>query len=63
MVLEEARYKPEIKLCDQIVKFGGGILMIWGCMTAHGVGYAYKIEEKMDSELYTQVLNDEFMKT
>ena len=32
-------------------------------MLAHGVGHACKIEGKTDSVLYTQVLNDEFMKT
>ena len=37
------------------VKFGGGSLMMWGCMTAQGVGYAYacRIDGRMDSELYT----------
>ena len=28
---------------DQTIKFRGGSLMIWGCMTAHWVGYACKI--------------------
>src|SRR5215469_147372 len=41
------------------VKFGGGSLMMWGCMAAQGVGYACKIEERMNSELYTAILSDE----
>lgn len=45
------------------VKFGGGSLMMWGCMTAHGIGYACKIDERMDSELYTRILDDEFLET
>lgn len=45
------------------VKFGGGSLMIWGCMTAQGVGYACKIDGHMDAELYTHILGDEFLRT
>ena len=35
--------------------------MIWGCMTWEGVGYAAKIEGRMDSELYLQILKDELL--
>jgi hypothetical protein len=35
----------------QTVKFGGGNLMMWGCMGWEGVGYAPRIEGKMDVEL------------
>ena len=45
------------------VKFGGGSLMIWGCMTAQGVGYACQIEGHMDAELYTHILEDEFLQS
>src|SRR6185312_8279989 len=38
------------------VKFGGGNLMMWGCMTALGVGYACLIDGCMDKELYTKIL-------
>ena len=40
------------------VKFGGGSLMMWGCMTCDGVGYACKIEGNMDAALYTNILED-----
>ena len=30
------------------VKFGGGSLMVWGCMTAHGVGYMCRIDGRMN---------------
>ena len=30
------------------VKFGGGSLMMWGCMTAQGVGYACRILSMKD---------------
>jgi DDE superfamily endonuclease len=45
------------------VKFGGGSLMMWGCMTAQGVGYACRINGRMDAQLYTNILDDEFLKT
>ena len=45
------------------VKFGGGSLMMWGCMTAQGVGYSCKIDGTMDADLYTSILDDEFLNT
>ena len=32
--------------------------MIWGCMTAHGVGWMCRIDGRMDAELYTNILDD-----
>jgi hypothetical protein len=34
------------------VKFGGGSIMVWGCITAKGVGYLTKIDGNLDSQLY-----------
>ena len=45
------------------VKFGGGSLMLWGCMTASGVGYACRIDGGMDAQLYVAILGDEFLNT
>jgi hypothetical protein len=45
------------------VKFGGGGLMMWGCMTAQGVGYACRINGGLDGKLYECILDDEFLKT
>ena len=49
-------------LSDRLVegtrKFGGGSVMVWGCMTWDGV-YACKIDGKMDGALYVQILEDE----
>jgi len=45
------------------VKYGGGSLMIWGCMTAQGVGYACRIDGHMNAELYTGILGDEFLQS
>ena len=35
--------------------------MIWAYMTWEGVGYAAKIDGRMDSDLYLQILKDELL--
>jgi len=45
------------------VKFGGGSVMMWGCMGAFGMGKYCKIDGRMDGELYREILKDEFMGT
>src|SRR5262249_46109225 len=40
-----------------------GSLMMWGCMTAQGAGYACRIDGKMDAALYTRILDDELLQT
>ena len=35
--------------------------MIWGCMGWDGIGYAYKIDGRMDGDLYIQILEEELM--
>jgi hypothetical protein len=47
------------RLVEGTVKFGGGSLMLWGCMTWNGVGYATKIDGRMDGDLYLQIWKDE----
>ncbi len=51
------------RLVKGTVKFGGGSVMIWGCMTWEGVGYAAKIDGRMDSDLYLQILKDDLLNT
>lgn len=57
--------KPGDGLKDQhvrgSVKFGGGSLMMWGCMTARGVGHSCRIDGGMDAALYCSILDDEFL--
>ena len=59
--------KPGEALSDRLVKetkkFGGGSLMMWGCMLWEGVGYGCKIDGKMDGELYTKILQDELQES
>ena len=35
--------------------------MVWGCMTIQGVGYMCKIDGRMDTELYTTILQDDLL--
>jgi len=47
------------RLVDGTVKFGGGSLMIWGCMLWDGPGFACKIDGRMDGDLYIKIMEDE----
>lgn len=47
----------------QTAKHGGGSIMIWGCMTAHGPGFMCRIEGMMDQHLYKEILEDELFQT
>ena len=38
------------------LKFGGGSIMIWGCMMTTGVGMIQKIEERMTAKDYINIL-------
>jgi transposase len=46
------------------IQGGGGSIMMWGCMTALGAGYACRIVEyPMNSDLYTHILNTSYKDT
>src|SRR5207245_9328015 len=51
------------RLIEGTVKFGGGSVMMWGCMTWQGVGFAAKIDGRMDGDIYLQILKDELHQT
>jgi transposase len=51
------------RLVQGTVKFGGGILMLWGCMLWEGPGFATKIDGRMDADLYVSILEDELQAT
>jgi hypothetical protein len=59
--------KAEESLSDRLVegtlKFGGGFLMMWGCMFWEDVGYGCKIDGRMDADLYTQILEDKLQES
>ena len=39
------------------MKFGGGSIMVWGCMSADGVGELRRIDGKMNVDVYVDILN------
>ena len=47
------------KVVEGTIKFEGGNLMMWGCMTWEGIGYSTRIESKMDADLYCDILREE----
>ena len=47
------------RLVQGTVKFGGGSVMVWGCMMWEGPGIACKIDGRMDGDLYVTILEDE----
>ena len=59
--------KPGEDLSDRLVegtlKFGGELLMMWGCMTWNGPGYATKIDGRMDGDLYLSILEEELQES
>lgn len=59
--------KADNRLTDKEVqgtmKFGGGSLMFWGCMTAEGIGYGCRIDGRMDAEVYVSILDDYLLPT
>jgi hypothetical protein len=50
-------------LSDRLVsgnlKFGGGSLMVWGCMLWEGVGNACRIDGRMDADLYVEIMEED----
>jgi transposase len=55
-VLKDSEVSPTLK-------FGGGSLMMWGCMTSTGVGGFCRILGTMDADLYCEILRGELMDT
>ena len=41
------------------VKFGGGNVMVWACMSCDGPGYIARIDDTMDSTLYIKILQED----
>jgi len=50
-VWKKARKGLSDRLVEGTIKFGGGSLMMCGCMTWQGIGYAAKIDGRMDGDL------------
>jgi transposase len=43
------------------VKFGGGNVMVWGCMGWEGVGRLAEVEGRMDANQYVDILEDHLL--
>ena len=54
--------KPEEPHSDRTtvptVKFGGGNLMVWGCMGWNGVGQLVEVQGNMDANQYVEILEE-----
>ena len=46
------------KEVDPTVKFGGGHIMVWGCMGWNGPGILVEVEGKMDATQYVDILKE-----
>lgn len=46
------------KVILETIKYGGGNIMLWGCMTWYGPGYISKIDGTMDETLYVEILDE-----
>ena len=51
------------RVVEGTVKFGGGNLMMWGCMRWDGVGHVTRIEGRMDADLYVLIMEDELQES
>ena len=49
--------RPGVDYKDKcIIMYGGGNVMIWGCMSVAGVGGLHFIERNMNSNMYCEIL-------
>jgi transposase len=47
------------RLVSGTLKYGGGSVMVWGCMMWDGPGYACKIDGRMDGDLFVSILDED----
>lgn len=45
------------------VKFGGGGVMVWGCITAFGVGFLHKVDGRLNGSAYIDLLGNNLIPT
>ena len=58
-VWDDAPERITTRSVQGTVKFGGGSVTVWSCMSWHGTGYIAMIDETLDSQLYIQILQEE----
>ena len=49
------------RLIQGMLKFGGGLLMVWGCTTKAWVRNCCRMDGRMDGDLYTAILDEDVM--
>lgn len=49
------------RVVEETLKFGGGSVMLWGCMLWEGPGEMCKIDGPIDTDLYIGILEDELL--
>jgi transposase len=47
----------------KVVKHGGGSVMVWGCITAKGIGQLYRIHGRLTAVRYAEILDQELLGT
>jgi len=45
----------------QVVKHGGGHIMVWGCISWNGPGRLHRVEGNMNAVQYTSILSESFL--
>ena len=63
MGLEITKGGSNDRLVESIVKFGGGHIILWGCMSWDGIGEMCRIDGRMDGQLYVDILEDDLLKS
>ena len=53
---ERAGERLNDRLVEGTVKFGGGSVMLWGCMLCDRPGYASRIDGRMNGDLFMPIL-------
>ena len=59
-MLDEAHGPLSNRVVSKTMKLGGVNIVVWGCMSLEGVGELTRIEGKMNSEHYQDILKDNF---
>ena len=59
MVVEEFT----VNCIEPIVKYGGGGIMVWGCINSTGAGCVSKVEGKFNGEEYIDILENALIPT
>lgn len=51
------------RFTQKVIKYGGGSVMVWGCITREGMGRLHRIEGIMDGPRYADILRENLIGT